>query len=91
MQRALLILVLGAFGVLSAIAVARHGLVGIFTGQLQDAAGMQVLADLAIALVLVLVWLWRDAKATGRNPVPWVVLTLATGSFGPLIYLLTRR
>ena len=52
---------------------------------------MQVLADLAIALVLVLVWLWRDAKATGRNPVPWVVLTLATGSFGPLIYLLTRR
>ena len=91
MQRALLILVLGAFGVLSAIAVARHGVVGIFTGPLENAAGMQVLADLAIALVLVLVWLWRDAKATGRNPVPWVVLTLATGSFGPLIYLLTRR
>jgi len=91
MQRVLLILVLGAFGALTAIAVARHGVVGIFAGQLQKAAGMQVLADLAIALVLVLVWLWRDAKATGRNPVPWVVLTLATGSFGPLIYLLTRR
>ncbi len=49
-----------------------------------------MLADLVIALVLVLVWMWRDAKAIRRNPWPWIVATLTTGSFGPLIYWLTR-
>lgn len=47
--------------------------------------------DLVIALGLVLVWLVQDARAQGRNPWPWVAITLATGSFGPLLYLLTRR
>jgi hypothetical protein len=49
------------------------------------------LADLSIALGLSLVWIWRDAQATGRRAWPWVVATLALGSFGPLIYLLTRK
>lgn len=26
-----------------------------------------------------------------RNPWPWILATLALGSFGPLLYLLTRR
>jgi hypothetical protein len=30
----------------------------------------------------------NDAKKTGRSPWPWVALTLATGSFGPLLYIL---
>jgi len=50
-----------------------------------------VLVDLVIALTLVLVWMWRDAQATGRNVWPWVLLTLVAGSFGPLGYLLTRQ
>jgi hypothetical protein len=33
----------------------------------------------------------RDAKTVGRSAVPWIVLTLIAGSFGPLLYLLTRR
>jgi len=49
------------------------------------------LADLVIALSVFLVWMWRDARAIGRNPWPWLVMTLAIGSFGPLLYLLTRK
>jgi len=29
--------------------------------------------------------------ANARNPYPWSVLTLAAGSFGPLLYLLSAR
>jgi hypothetical protein len=34
-----------------------------------------------------MMWMWCDATAQGRNPWPW---TLALGSFGPLLHLLTR-
>ena len=40
---------------------------------------------------IVMVWMWRDAKASGRAVWPWINATLARGSFGPLVYLLTRR
>lgn len=52
---------------------------------------MQVLADLVIALSLVLVWMVRDARQRGVSPVPWVAATLLLGSFGPLFYLLARE
>lgn len=91
MNKALVGVVLAAFGVLTVAAVLQHGYVGIFQHQLQNLAGLQVLADLGIALGLVLVWLWRDARLKGRNVVPWIVLTLVAGSFGPLLYLLTAR
>lgn len=91
MPTILLSLVLASFGALTVAAVLQHGYVGIFLHQFQNLAGLQVLADLGIALTLVLVWLWRDARSRGRNPWPWVVLTLAAGSFGPLVYLLVAR
>lgn len=91
MQRSLVAVVLIPFSLLSAMALWQHGYLGIFANEFQSTAGMQVLADLLIALSLVLVWLWHDAKATGRNPWPWLLVTLTTGSFGPLIYLLTRK
>jgi hypothetical protein len=90
MQRSLVAVVLIPFSLLSAVALWQYGYLGIFANELQNTAGMQVLADLVIALSLFLVWMWRDAKATGRNPWPWLVVTLTMGSFGPLIYLLTR-
>jgi len=91
MNKAVLGVLLLAFGGLTVAAVLQHGYVGIFQYQLQSLAGLQVLADLGIALLLVMVWLWRDAQQTGRNAWPWIVLTLAAGSFGPLLYLLTGR
>ena len=90
MQRVLLGVTLAGFSVLSAAALWYHGYWGILEPHFQSFGEGQVLADLVIALVLVMIWMWRDAQAIGRNPWPWIIATLATGSFGPLIYLLTR-
>lgn len=91
MQRTLIVITLILFGVLSAAALWQHGYFGIFALHFQTFGGAQVLADLTIALVLVMVWMWHDAKASGRNVWPWIAMTLALGSFGPLLYLLTRK
>lgn len=91
MQRTLLSITLVLFGALTAAALWRHGYWGIFAPHFQTLAGGQVLTDLVIALTLVMVWMWNDAKSTGRNAWPWMIATLALGSFGPLIYLLTRK
>jgi hypothetical protein len=90
MTRLLLLTVLLPFSALSVAALWQHGYWGLFEPALHSLAAAQVLVDLVIALGLVLVWLWRDARANGRNPWPWTLLTLAAGSFGPLLYLLVR-
>ena len=91
MQKVILSLVLAAFAVLTALALWFHGYWGIVAPHFQSFGAAQVLVDLVIALGLFLAWMWRDAQTSGRNPWPWLVLTLAAGSFGPLLYLLTRR
>jgi hypothetical protein len=91
MRRSLLVVSLILFGALTTAALWQHGYWGILAPHFQTFGGAQVFVDLVIALSLVLAWLWRDARATGRNPWPWVFATLALGSFGPLVYLLTRK
>lgn len=48
----------------------------------------------AIAIVVInialLVWVARDAKARGLDPVRWIVLVLFTGLIGLIIYLFSR-
>lgn len=90
MPRAVLIAILTPFTALTAAALWHHGYWGIVAPHFQSFGGGQVLADLVIALTLVMTWMWRDARATGRNPWPWIVVTLGFGSFGPLLYLLSR-
>lgn len=90
MRRAILIAVLAAFSALTAVALTQHGLWGLFAPLFQSWGAAQVGADLVIALSLFLVWMWRDARRRGRQPLPWLLLTLAAGSFGPLLYLLTQ-
>jgi hypothetical protein len=91
MQRTILILTLVLFGAVSAVAMWQHGYWGILEPHFKTFGAAQVLADLVIALTLVMVWMWHDAKTCGRNAWPWIAVTLIAGSFGPLIYLLTRR
>ncbi len=90
-NRTLAIAILIPFTLLTVYAVMDVGYLGLFDYQLRSPAGWQVLADLVIALVLVLTWLFMDAKRSGRSPWPWVILTLAAGSFGPLLYILTAK
>ncbi len=90
MQRSLIVVVLVLFGALTAAALRHHGYWGIVAPHFQSFGAAQVFADLVIALVLVMVWMWRDARSSGRNPWPWIAATLLLGSFGPLVYLLTR-
>lgn len=91
MKQALLIGTLAGFGALTAAALWQHGFLGILASPLQSLAAGQIFADLVIALTLVMVWIWNDARARGRVAWPWLVATLAFGSFGPLLYLLLRN
>ena len=91
MLRSLIVIVLIAFGALTVAALLQHGYWGIIAPHFRTFGAGQVLADLVIALTLVMVWMWNDAKSQGRAPWPWILATLALGSFGPLVYLLTRR
>ncbi len=89
MKRILLLaFVIAAFGALTAAALADVGHLGILLPQFQSSGGLQVIVDLIIALALAIVWMLADARRHGRNPWPWVLLTLVAGSFGPLGYLL---
>lgn len=88
--RRLAIALLIPFGLISAYAVYRVGYAGIFAHALDGPAGWQLAADLVVALVLVLAWLIPTARREGRSPWPWVAVTLFLGSFGPLLYLVTR-
>jgi uncharacterized membrane protein len=91
MHRAILVLVLVLFSALTLYSVSHVGVLGLLVNNLNHPAGQQVFADLAIALSLFMVWMWRDAKAIGRKAWPWLILTALAGSFGPLLYLLTRN
>lgn len=89
-KKIVLSLVLVDFAALTAYAVHVSGFAGFFETLLASWAGTAVLADLVIALSLVLVWMWRDARTRGVSPLPYTALTLALGSVGPLLYLLRR-
>ncbi len=86
-RRTLAIAILIPFTLLTLYAVSQVGFIGIFEYHLHSPAGWQVIADLVIALVLLLTWLVPEARKAGRNPWPWVVATLLLGSIGPLLYL----
>lgn len=91
MSKTVLCLLLAALSGLTLWAVGQVGLWSLWSDNLSHPAGLQVFADLGIALTLVLAWMWRDAAANGRLFWPWAVFTLVAGSFGPLLYLLTSR
>lgn len=88
--RLLVLIALVPFTILTVIALWVDGVTGIFASITNSWGSLQIYVDLVIALAIISIWMYRDAKARGRNPWPWIVGTLAVGAFSPLVYLLTR-
>ncbi len=89
-MKALLIAVLVVFGGYSMWVMTQVGYLGVWTGALANPGSGQVLADLVVACLLICTWMVKDARERGGNAWPFVIVTLAAGSFGPLLYLLLR-
>lgn len=88
---AALFAVTAAFAVLTSIALFDVGYFGIIKPHFKSWGAGQVFADLVILGVLAITWMVRDGRERGLNPWPFVAITLAAGSFGPLGYLITRE
>lgn len=86
-----LLVLLGAFSALSLYALYQVGYWGIWQAGLTGWGGAQILADLVVACVLIMSWMVADARRRGLTVWPYLVVTLAAGSFGPLLYLLRRE
>lgn len=77
------------FAALNVYALSTAGLDGLAAFITQgDGWHAVALADLCIALGLVVTFLWKDAQRRGAAFWPFFGMTLATGSLGPLLYLL---
>jgi uncharacterized membrane protein YqjE len=86
----ILVAVTVAFAVLTAVALADVGYLGIFEPHFRSWGAAQVLADLVILAVLSCVWMAADSRRSGVPAWPFVLITLLAGSFGPLLYLIVR-
>ena len=79
-------LVLVPFVAFSLWVVADVGYFGLLQQAVSTNVGQQVSIDLVLACTMVLVFVHRDAKQRGVAFWPWVLLTVALGSIGPLAY-----
>ena len=76
----------GSFNVYAAYAAGLDGIRDYLRGL--GPWGIVATADLLTALFVGMVWMWRDARAKGVAPLPYVLVTLGTGSLGLLLYLI---
>jgi hypothetical protein len=90
-ERNVAIAILIPFTLLTLYTIFDVGYLGIFEYHIHSSAGWQVITDLVIACLLILMWLVPNAKESGRNPWPYVAVTLTLGSIGPLLYLLLGK
>ena len=78
------------FGALTAYAMFTEPVTQLLTNHTTSFWGAQVFLDLCIACCFGGVWLWRDAKKLGINPLPYVLAIPFTGSLALLVYAIRR-
>lgn len=83
-------LVFLAFADLNVYVLWQHGYVGFWQAVIASSATILPVVDLTIALCLVTVWMWRDARRRGISLLPYLALTATLGSIGPLLYLVVH-
>ncbi len=76
---------------LTAYALYHYGVGGVIAQLTANAVTVTAFVDLVIALSLVVLWMWQDARDRGISPLPFTLLTLGFGSVGPLLYLIRRE
>ncbi len=90
--KAMLIAVLLIFSGLTAWGIyTAGGILAMVLQHLSGPIGWQIFSDLVIMIGLFVVWMWHDAKRLGRNFWFWAIFAFTCGSFGPLLYLITRK
>jgi len=82
--------VLFDFVVLNVWVVYQFGYIGFVEAMFANLATTAAFVDLTIALSLIAVWMWQDARKRGAAFLPYFLLTLIFGSVGPLLYLIRR-
>lgn len=93
MKITLLILTLIGFSIPTCLALAAYGYVGFFRAALTNLANLQVFIDLSIALALINLWMIQDTRRRGDSLLsllPYLLISLLFGSYGPLLYLLRQ-
>jgi hypothetical protein len=90
-RQVLCLAVLLPFLAYTAWVLATEGYLGFWAQALGSPVAVQLTLDLVIALSLVLLWMWEDARATRMPFAPYLVVTLLIGSIGPLAYLIHRE
>lgn len=91
MKKTILFLVLASFGVFSTYVLYVHGYLGLWQTGFTNLGTLQILLDLVIACCLIASWMVVDAPKHGMSAAPYIVITLAAGSIGPLLYLIRRE
>ncbi len=87
---ALAIVFLG-FAALNAYVLEVHGYLGFWQAILGNLAAEVAVVDLAIAIGLITVWMWGDAREQHLPFWPYALVGLFLGSLGPLAYLIHRE
>jgi uncharacterized protein DUF2834 len=86
-KRLLIAVVALAYVAVCGYAMELYGYLGVIRLATANAGALTVSVDLAIALTMVLVWVAQDARKRKISALPYLLVTLAFGSLGPLIYL----
>lgn len=84
-------LTLLVFGGASTWLVFEEGFFGFLHVAARERWALQILCDLAIALVLFTPVMVRDARARGIAAWPFVIMTIVLGSIGLLAYFVVRE
>jgi len=85
-RRILLAVTFGAFVVEATAILAMVGFGSTLAAMFANPVTKFMTMELTLCLVMLGVWMWRDAQQRGINAIPYLLLTAALGGGGALFY-----